>query len=185
MNKQAAVRNSKPLEGEEISSERWEDARHWISIYSDLVKFKLGLLDRVEHELPKLALIAQKAASEDVTIIRHQLDGYYVRLQLWFERLWKLQGLWLDPVGRTMQYQGNEVKLTEREFELLDFLIAHPNRYFSASQIMTYAWSDSALYPEEVRNYILRLRRILKIFSLPCYIANKPGKGYALTFLNS
>jgi hypothetical protein len=33
-----------PLEGEDIETEHWEDARHWMSIYDDLIRFKLGLL---------------------------------------------------------------------------------------------------------------------------------------------
>jgi hypothetical protein len=44
---------SVPLEGEDIDTEHWEDARHWMSIYDDLIRFKLGLLDRVQRELPK------------------------------------------------------------------------------------------------------------------------------------
>src|SRR5580704_13170592 len=77
-----------PLEGEDIETEHWEDARHWISIYDDLIRFKLGLLERVNRELPKLHPVAQKAADVDVAFIETQMTGYYERLDLWYQRIW-------------------------------------------------------------------------------------------------
>jgi DNA-binding response OmpR family regulator len=174
-----------PLEGEDLDTEHWEDARHWMSIYDDLIRFKLGLLDRVRRELPKLHPVAQKAADEDVSIIQTQMEGYYGRLDLWYQRVWKLQGLWLDPSGRVLRHKGREEVLTNREFELLQFLLDHPHRYFTASQITGHAWADSALLPEEVRNYVLRVRKILARLDIPCDLVNRPGRGYSLTFRNS
>jgi len=174
-----------PLEGEDIETEHWEDARHWMSIYDDLIRFKLGLLERVKRELPKLHPVAQQAAHVDVTYIEAQMAGYYERLDLWYQRVWKLQGLWLDPNGRVLRHKGNEAVLTNREFELLQFLLDHPHRYYTSSQIMGYAWSDSDLFPEEVRNYVSRVRKILTKLEIPCDLVNRPGRGYSLTFRNT
>ena len=118
-----------PLEGEDIETEHWEDARHWMSIYDDLIRFKLGLLERIKRELPKLHPVAQKAADVDVTYIENQMEGYYVRLDLWYHRVWQLQGLWLDHDGSMLRHKGREVVLTNREFELLQFLLDHPHRF--------------------------------------------------------
>ena len=63
---------TRPFEGEDIQTTHWEDARHWMSIYDDLIRFKLGLLDRVARELPKLHPVAQAAADEDVRFIEAQ-----------------------------------------------------------------------------------------------------------------
>jgi len=175
---------SVPLEGEDIDTEHWEDARHWMSIYDDLIRFKLGLLDRVQRELPKMHPVAQKAADVDVAFIETQMAGYYDRLDLWYQRVWKLQGLWLDPDGRVLRHKGNEAVLTNREFELLQFLLDHPHRFYNASQIAGFAWSDSALSPEEVRNYVSRVRKILARLEIPCDLVNRPGRGYSLTFRN-
>lgn len=175
--KQAGV---SPLAGEDIGTLHWEDARHWISIYDDLIRFKVGVLARVESELVKLRPAAQQAAVEDISFIRAQMEGYYVRLAMWYERLWQLQGLWVDPNGRVLRYKGKEAVLTMREFELLQFLLEHPHRYYTASQIMGFAWSDSALFPEEVRNYVSRIRKIIARLNIPCDLLNRPGRGYSL-----
>lgn len=170
------------LEGEDLDTAHWEDARHWITIYADLLRFKVGLLKRVERELPKLLPEAQRAASDDLAIIESQMHGYEVRIELWYRRLWDLQGLRLDPEGPMIRHRGKEARLTRREFQLLQFLIDHPHRYFTATQLLTRAWADPALYPEEVRNYVRRIRRLLATLDIPCDLLNRPGQGYSLVF---
>lgn len=174
------ARPSRPLEGEDLKTSHWEDARHWMSIYADLLEFKQGLLDRVRRDLATLRPEARKAAEVDLRIIDEQMLGYQARLDLWYRRIWDLQGLWLDPSGRMIRHKGNEVALTKREFQLLQFLLNHPHRYFTTTQILGQAWADPALFPEEVRNYIRRLRKILVDLGIPVDIVNKPGRGYSL-----
>jgi hypothetical protein len=176
----APRRPARPLEGEDLSTTRWEDARHWMSIYADLLEFKRGILGRMERDLSRLQPIAQKAAAVDVLIIEAQMFGYQERLDLWFARLWELQGLRLDPEGRMIRHRGREVALTKREYQLLQFLLDHPHRYFTTGDILGRAWADPALFPEEVRNYIGRLRKILLDLGIPVDLVNKPGRGYSL-----
>lgn len=173
---------TRPLEGEDLGTQHWEDARHWVGIYDDLIRFKLGLLARVEKELPKLHPVAHPAVHEDTAFIRSQMEGYYERLDLWYQRIWTLRGPWIDPDSGALRHEGGEVTLTKRESELFRFLLAHPHRYYTAAQIATHAWSDAGLAPEEVRNYIARLRRILTRLRVPCNVVNNPGRGYSLTF---
>jgi hypothetical protein len=173
---------SRPLEGENIGTNRWEDARHWMSIYADLLEFKRGILGRVRRDMVSLSPTAQKAAATDLEIIETQMGGYQERLDLWYRRLWELQGLWLDPAGRMVRHKGHELALTKREFQLLQFLLDHPHRFFTTSQILGQAWADPALFPEEVRNYVRRLRKILADLAIPVDLVNKPGRGYSLVF---
>jgi DNA-binding response OmpR family regulator len=153
-----------------------------MSIYDDLIRFKLGLLERVKRDLPGLHPIAQQAADKDVTFIETQMEGYHARLDRWYQRVWELQGLWLDPDGRVVRHKGNEAVLTTREFELLQFLLDHPHRFYTTSRITRSAWSDAALRPEEVRNYVLRIRKVLARLEIPCDLVNRPGRGYSLVF---
>jgi hypothetical protein len=175
---------SRPLEGEHIGTTHWEDARHWMSIYADLIEFKLGILDRVQHDIAKLPPIAQSAAEADVKIIESQMEGYQTRLDLWYRRVWDLNGLWLDPEGRLIRYQGREATLTVREFQLLQFLLDHPHRYFTVTQVLDKAWAEPGLFPEEVRNYVRRVRKILGLLEIPCDLVNRRGRGYSLEFRN-
>jgi DNA-binding response OmpR family regulator len=153
-----------------------------MSIYTDLIEFKLGILDRVRRDLTKLPPIARSAAEADVKIIESQMDGYQKRLDLWYRRVWDLNGLWLDPEGRLIRYQGREATLTVREFQLLQFLLDHPHRYFTVTQVLGKAWAEPALFPEEVRNYVRRVRKILRSLEIPCDLVNRPGRGYSLEF---
>jgi DNA-binding response OmpR family regulator len=173
---------SRALEGEDLTTSHWEDARHWMSIYADLLEFRHGILDRVRRDVASLQPLARKAAAADVQIIDDQMHGYQARLDLWYSRIGELHGLWLDPESRMIRHQGREVALTLREFQLLQFLLDHPHRYFTPSQIMSHAWADPALFPEEVRNYVRRVRKILADVVIPVDLVNKPGRGYALVF---
>ncbi len=173
---------SQPLEGEDIRTTHWEDARHWISIYVDLIEFKRGILDQVRRDLTKLAPVGQRAAEDDVVIIESQMNGYQERLDLWYRRVLDLHGLWLDPEGRMVRYKGAEARLSAREFQLLQFLLDHPHRYFTVTQILGEAWGDPNLFPEEVRNYVKRVRKVLATLEIPCDLINRTGRGYSLEF---
>jgi DNA-binding response OmpR family regulator len=151
-----------------------------MSIYADLLEFKRGILGRVQRDVANLKPVAQKAAATDLAIIETQMHGYQERLDLWYKRLWELHGLDLDPTDRMVRHQGREVSLTKREFQLLQFLLDHPHRYFTTTQILGQAWADPALFPEEVRNYVRRLRKILVDLGIPVDLVNKPGRGYSL-----
>jgi DNA-binding response OmpR family regulator len=151
-------------------------------IYADLLEFKRGILDRVKRDVAKLQPVARMAAEADIRIIESQMEGYQLRLELWYQRVWDLHGLWLDPDGRVISYKGREVTLTTREFQLLQFLLDHPQRYFTVGQILGQAWGEPSLFPEEVRNYVRRVRKLLRELDLPCDLVNRPGRGYSLVF---
>lgn len=171
-----------PLPGEDIETAHWEDARHWLAIYADLLNFKHTILDRVREELPRLHPVARAAAVVDLEIIEDQMQAYQVRVDLWYARVWDLRGLWLDPDSRVLRHAGNQATLTKREYQLLTFLIDQPHRFFTTEQIVARAWADNALFPEQARNYIARLRKILANLDVPADIINRPRRGYSLLF---
>jgi DNA-binding response OmpR family regulator len=177
-----AAQTSEGLAGEDLQTTHWEDARHWIGVYADLIRFKVRLLGRVRQELPKLQTVAQEAAATDLAIIEGQMRGYQSRLDLWYHRLWELHGLELDPEGQLIRHRGREGHLTKREFQLLQFLLDHPHRFFTVNQLLARAWADPALFPEEVRNYVRRIRKILADLEIPCELVNRPSRGYSLVF---
>ena len=173
---------SEALEGEDIKTTHWEDAHHWMSTYADLIEFKRKILDRVTRDIAKLDRVAQNAVLADVSLIENQMAGYEKRLELWSRRVRDLHGLWLDTATRTIRYKDREATLTPREFQLLHFLLDHPGRYFTVNEILKEAWAEAALFPEEVRNYVQRLRRVLEALDVPCFLVNRPSRGYCLEF---
>ena len=173
---------SQPLEGESIETAHWEDARHWISVYADLLEFKRGLLDRVRRDVSNLSTPAREAAERDVRIIELQMGGYQQRLDIWYRRVWDLHGLWLDQESQTIHYKSLIASVPRREFQLLEFLLQHPHRYFSVAQILSQAWVQPDLFPEQVRTYIQRLRKRLAEMDVPYDIVNQRGRGYCLKF---
>ena len=50
------------------------------------------------------------------------------------------------------------------------------------TQILGQAWAEPALFPEEVRNYVQRVRKVLAALEIPCDLINRPGHGYSLEF---
>jgi len=172
----------RPLDGEDLGTTHWEDTRHWLSIYAELLEFKRGILDRIGRDLSKLPPVAQAAAERDVHVIEIQMGAYQERLDLWNQRVRDLHGLWLDQERHAIHYKALDTKLTIREFQLLQFLLDRPYRYFTVPQILGQAWGQPNLFPEEVRNYVRRIREVLATMKIPCELVNRPGRGYALTF---
>jgi two-component system, OmpR family, response regulator len=72
------------------------------------------------------------------------------------------------------------VRFSAREWELLSVLLAHTNRFFSASELRALAWDDDRLGLDQVRGYVHRVRRKLEAHPLPCRLVNRRGLGYCL-----
>ena len=81
-----------------------------------------------------------------------------------------------------IRHRDWEGRLTKREFQLLRFLLDHPDRFYSANHLLNGAWAEPGLYPEEVRNYVRRLRKILADLAIPAQLVNRPRRGYSLVF---
>jgi two-component system, OmpR family, response regulator ResD len=89
-------------------------------------------------------------------------------------------GLVVDPAGRRVQVDGQEVALTQREFELLVFLARHPGQAFTRNQLMDHVWRYS-FYTDTstVTVHIRRLRTKLEATpERPRFIETVWGVGY-------
>ena len=65
----------------------------------------------------------------------------------------------LNPVSRTVKVKGGEVSLTPTEFDLLQFLLAHPNRAFTREQLLNALRGDHRFVEDRtVDVYVRRLR---------------------------
>jgi len=70
--------------------------------------------------------------------------------------------LTVDPVSCRVSVHGEPIDMGHAEFKLLKFLIAHPERVFSRSQLLDKVWGDHAVLEERtVDVHVLRLRKAL------------------------
>jgi two-component system, OmpR family, response regulator ResD len=92
----------------------------------------------------------------------------------------RFDGLVVDPGGRRVQVEGEDVVLTQREFELLLFLARHPGQAFTRNQLMDHVWGYS-FYTDTstVTVHIRRLRaKLEKTPERPRWIQTVWGVGY-------
>jgi two-component system phosphate regulon response regulator PhoB len=70
--------------------------------------------------------------------------------------------LTLDPISCRVSVNDAQIDIGHAEFKLLKFMIAHPERVFSRSQLLDKVWGDHAVLEERtVDVHILRLRKAL------------------------
>jgi DNA-binding response OmpR family regulator len=88
--------------------------------------------------------------------------------------------LTIDPAARRVDVRGQEVQLTQREFDVLLFLARHPGQVFSRNQLMDAVWQYS-FYSDTstVTVHIRRLRAKIELDpAQPRHIETVWGVGY-------
>jgi DNA-binding response OmpR family regulator len=86
----------------------------------------------------------------------------------------------IDPAGRRVFVRGEEVALTQREFDLLLFLARHPGQAFTRTQLMDAVW-QYAFYSDTstVTVHVRRLRAKIEADpAQPRHIQTVWGVGY-------
>jgi two-component system response regulator ResD len=92
----------------------------------------------------------------------------------------ELEDMTIDPDGRRVFVRGEEVSLTQREFDVLLFLARHPGQAFSRNQLMDAIWQYS-FYTDTstVTVHIRRLRAKIEADpAQPRHIQTVWGVGY-------
>lgn len=86
----------------------------------------------------------------------------------------------IDLAHRQVQLEGQEIRLTPTEYELLKLLVSHPGKVLTHGQILRAVWGPG--YEKEthyLRVYIGQLRhKIEKDASRPQHIITEPAVGY-------
>jgi two-component system KDP operon response regulator KdpE len=88
----------------------------------------------------------------------------------------------IDFQARMVTARGKEIRLTPKEFDLLRYLILHPNRAISHRELLQAIWGpDYGNEVEYLRVFIKQLRRkVEKKPEEPAYILTEPWVGYRL-----
>lgn len=170
------------IPGEVPDSDDPEDARQWVTIYRELVAFAERTLNRLRTERGNGHGVAGLASDADQRWMETHLRRLRARLDFWEQRLWQLAGLDLDIRRRVLSHAGQRLRLTRRETELLAFLAQRPGQFYSAGQLVGQAWHAPELSEEQLRTYVVRLRRHLAATKVPARLVSEPRRGYGLLF---
>ncbi|MEY2686107.1 MAG: phosphate regulon transcriptional regulatory protein PhoB [Pseudomonadota bacterium] len=93
----------------------------------------------------------------------------------------EIAGLRLDPATHRVTRGEVELKLGPTEFRLLHFLMAHPERVHSRSQLLDKVWGDHVYIEERtVDVHVKRLREALSPACCGALIETVRGAGYRL-----
>lgn len=87
----------------------------------------------------------------------------------------------VDIENHKVLKNGKEVHLLPKEFRLLEFLLRHPQRVFSADEILDSVWEmDTSAHHDTVRGHVTRLRKKLDSDGDQSIIVTVHGVGYKL-----
>ena len=91
-----------------------------------------------------------------------------------------LRGAIEKYAGRRVFVEGSEVKLTAKEYDLLELLSFHPNKVYSRENLLNLIWGYD--YPGDARTVDVHIRRLREKIeqnpSEPKYVHTKWGVGY-------
>jgi DNA-binding response OmpR family regulator len=88
----------------------------------------------------------------------------------------------LDPEKFIATKNGQDLELARREFQLLEFLMRHPNQVFSAEALLDRVWTlDSDASVDAIRGCVVRLRKKLDKGGKSSLLQNIYGLGYKIS----
>jgi two-component system phosphate regulon response regulator PhoB len=93
----------------------------------------------------------------------------------------QLGPLRLDPATRRVSRDGQDLKIGPTEFRLLHFLMTHPERVHSRTQLLDRVWGDHVFIEERtVDVHVKRLREALAPAGCAAMIETVRGAGYRM-----
>jgi two-component system, OmpR family, KDP operon response regulator KdpE len=176
----------------------------------DLMVLDLGLPDidgpevcrmvRSKSPLPIIVLSARGSESDKVSVLDLGADDYMTkpfgpeellaRVRVALRRVYQEEsaetgqvqrgGLTIDYDRRRVVRDGEEIRLTPKEFELLSLLINHADRVMTHRAILKAIWGPNAVdQPEHLWVLMAQLRKkVEKNPAAPLYLVSEPWVGY-------
>ena len=93
----------------------------------------------------------------------------------------EVEGLRLDPATHRVTAGDQRLQLSPAEFKLLHFLLTHPGRVYSRTQLLDQVWGDHVYIEERtVDVHVRRLRKALEPTGHDSLIDTVRGAGYGL-----
>ena len=143
----------------------------------------LSALDEVKDRVAGL-----QAGADDYLVKPFALQELILRLQALLRRrppapsdTVRAGTLVLDPASREVSYQGAPVRLTRREFELLEVLARNAGVVLTRDQLLDRVWGyDFEVRTDAVDTFVSYLRRKLEAYGRPRCVHTVRGVGFVL-----
>ena len=127
------------------------------------------------------------ASLELVARVKSQLRRYEQILALKNQHLpesssrYIVGGLELDTLTKQAYVNGSAVSLRPKEYQILELLMAHPGRVFSAEEIYERIWKEEAINTETIMVHVRKLREKIEVNPRkPQYLKVVWGIGYKI-----
>ncbi len=135
--------------------------------YDKILGFELGADDYMTKPFNVLELLARiKAISRRYEAKKNVSNLEFDHLVINYEE-------------RKVYVRGREVKLTQKEFDMLYLMAKSPDRVFTREEIYNYIWKEDAVDVRTIDVHIKNLReKIEEDIKKPKYIMTKWGVGY-------
>lgn len=130
----------------------------------------LGADDYVTKPFGAEELMARLRAA-----LRHRLQ------QQGADRSFASGALKVDLVRRLVERDGEAVKLSPKEYDILEQLAIHAGKVLTHRHLLREVWRDEAVDPQYLRVYIRQLRQKIETDpASPQHVLTEPGVGYRL-----
>ncbi|HYX02220.1 MAG TPA: response regulator transcription factor [Reyranella sp.] len=107
--------------------------------------------------------------------LRHRLQ------QQGAERSFKSGDLSVDLVRRLVHRGTEDVKLSPKEYDILEQLVIHAGKVLTHKHLLREVWRDESVDPQYLRVYVRQLRQKIETDpSTPRHVLTEPGVGYRL-----
>jgi two-component system KDP operon response regulator KdpE len=107
--------------------------------------------------------------------LRHRLQ------QQGADRTFVSDDLSVDLVRRLVRRGAEDVKLSPKEYDILEQLVIHAGKVLTHKHLLREVWRDEAVDPQYLRVYVRQLRQKIEADpSAPRHVLTEPGIGYRL-----
>ena len=149
---------------------------------------------REKHDFPIIFLSAKSEDIDKITGLNIGGDDYVTKpfepMELIarinsnirrYDQILKLKNLTLDTYTKEVYINNESIRLTAKEYQILELLMRHPGRIFSAQEIYEDIWQEQAINTETIMVHIRRLREKIEINPRkPEYLKVVWGIGYKI-----
>jgi two-component system KDP operon response regulator KdpE len=166
------------LDGKEVIREvrRWSQAPIIVLSARDQETEKIAALDLGADDYVNKPFGIGELMARIRTALRHRARAAGEAT------VYKADGLVVDAIDHVVTRDGRPVRLTPKEFDLLEMLVRHPGRVLTHRQILSAVWGPAHVDDTQyLRVFIGQLRqKIERDPAEPKRIITEPGVGYRL-----